>query len=175
MFMFFLSFGSEQALSHNKQDILFSIISACGTGRDAERQDQGVSFAEAEWKVQGVRNTNPLKVKKKINTTLKLSNAVHASTIKVDEKPTFVKNCTKNLNSTVMLVNANSRSVRAAPTKSEDNRYTLDKWMLYLDSCATHHYFFAKEFFRNIKIGDTSLTSSYNAGTTVIPGGNGGV
>ena len=68
----------------------------CDTNHD--NQDQGVSFAETEWKVQGVRGTNPLKVKKKIKTTLKSSDAAHASTIKMDEKPALVKTCTKDLN-----------------------------------------------------------------------------
>ena len=44
---------------------------------DHESKDQGVSFAEAERKVQGVRGTNQLKVKKKIKTTSKTSDANH--------------------------------------------------------------------------------------------------
>ena len=64
----------------------FTNIQVGGTGRDAdhEDQDQGVPFAEAEWKFQGVCGTNPLKVKKKTKTTVKSSDAVHVSTIKLD-------------------------------------------------------------------------------------------
>ena len=45
----------------------FTNLQTGGTGRDAGHgvKKQGVSFAEAEWKVQGVCGTNPLKVKKK--------------------------------------------------------------------------------------------------------------
>ena len=69
-------------------------------------KDQGVSFAEAEWKMQGVRGTNPLKVKKKIKTTIKSGDVVKAPTIEVAKKPAFVKRCMKNLNSAVALANA---------------------------------------------------------------------
>ena len=47
----------------------------------------------------------------------------------------------------------NTTSNRIAKTtikKSTDNRYTLDRWTLYLDSCTTYHYFFAKEVLTNI-------------------------
>ena len=85
----------------------------------------------------------------------------------VDEKPAFVKNCMKHLDSAVALANASSRSAKVAPKKSIDVRYTLDRWKLYLDSCATYHSFIAKEFLRNIKYGDMTLTGSCNAGTTI--------
>ena len=93
-----------------------------------------------------MHGTNPLKVKEKIKITLKSSDAVHASTIKVDEKPAFVKNYMKSLNSVVALANTGSRSVMATSNISEDNRYTLDGWKLYLDSCATYHSFFVGGF-----------------------------
>ena len=86
----------------------------------------------------------------------------------MDEKPTFVKNCGKNLDSEVVLANISSKSLKAAPKNSEDDRYTLDRWKLYLDICATYHYFFTKEFLLYTKKGDTTLTCSCNAGTTVI-------
>ena len=95
--------------------------------------------------------TNPLKVKKKIKTTLKLSVATHSSTIKVDEKPDFGKSCMKNLNSAVALANASSRNAKAAPKKSEDDRYTLDRWKLYLDSYATYQSFFVLASEQNLQ------------------------
>ena len=147
----------------------FTNIRFGGTGRDSnhENQDQGVLFAEAEWKVQRVRGTNPLKVKKKIKNNSKSSDANHLCTIKMDGKPASIKSCMKNMTYLVALANAISRSAKTAFKKSEDNRYTLDRWKLYLDSCATYHYFFAKEFLWNIEEGDTTLTGSCNAGTTV--------
>ena len=110
----------------------FANIQVGGTCHDAdnEDQDQGASFAEAEWKVQGVHGTNSLKIKKKIKTTPKSHDAAHVSTIKVGEKPAFVKNCMRNLNSAVALANASTRSAKAAIKKSEDDRYILDRWKL---------------------------------------------
>ena len=90
-----------------------------------------------------------------------------APTTKVSEKPAFIKKCMKNLNSTITLANASDRSAKDVTKKPEENRYTLDRWKLYLGSCATYHSFFAKEFLRNTKEGDTTLTGRCNAGTTV--------
>ena len=119
------------------------------------------------YKVQGVRGTNPLKAKMKVKTNLKTCDVANAPSIKAEEKPAFMKNCMKNFNSAVALASANNKSVKTTPKKSENNRYTLGRWKLYLHSCATYHSFFAKEFLQNIKEGNTTLTSSCNAGTTV--------
>ena len=73
------------------------------------------------------------------------------------------------------LTNASNRSAKTANKKFKDNRYTLDRWKLYLDSCATYHSFLAKELCTNIKDGDTILTGSCNAGTTVTNIRDGGV
>ena len=126
----------------------FTNIQVGGGGRDTDHQNknQGVSFAEAEWKVQGVRGTNPLKVKKKVITTHTKDDVAKPPTTIVDEKPAFIKKCMKNLNVAVSLANASGRSAKTAIKKPEENRYTLDRWKLYLDSCATYHSFFAKEF-----------------------------
>ena len=79
----------------------------------------------------------------------------------------------KNLNLVVALANANGSSAKAVPKKSKDNRYTVDRWKLYLGSCATYHSFFVKEFLKNIKVkdGDTTLPGSCNASTTVANAG----
>ena len=124
---------------------------------------------EGDWNVQGARGTNPLKAKKKIKTTSKPSDAHHLPMVKVDEKPAFVTNCMKIMNLAVVLANVSSRGAKTAVKKSEDDRYTLDLRKLYLDSCATYHYFFAKEFLDSIKDGGTTLTGSCNcnASTTV--------
>lgn len=34
--------------------------------------------------------------------------------------------------------------------RAKKNRYTLDMWKCYLDSCASYHTFLVKEFLRNI-------------------------
>ena len=71
-----------------------------------------------------------------------------------------------NLNSTVALANASDRSVKVTVAKPKEARYTLDRWKLYLDSCAPYNSFFAKEFLRRIEETNTTLTGSCNAGTT---------
>ena len=86
-----------------------------------------MSFAETEWKVQGVRGTNPLKVKKKIKTTIKSGDVVKAPTIEVAKKPAFVKRCMKNLNSAAALANAGGRSTKDTTSKSGEGRYILDR------------------------------------------------
>ena len=93
--------------------------------------------------------TNPLKAKRKVTTNLKTCDVVDTFIIKSEEKPAFVKNCMKNLHLAVALARANIRSTEAAPKKSKDNRYTLDRWNLFLDSCVTYHSFFAKDFLQN--------------------------
>jgi hypothetical protein len=70
-----------------------------------------------------------------------------------------------NLNNGVSLVNTIDWSAEGTTKKPKENRYTSDRWKLYLDSCTTYHSFFAKELLLNTEYGDTTLTGSYNAGT----------
>ena len=93
-----------------------------------------------------MRGTNPLKIKRKAKTNLKECDVSDAKGGKAEEKPAFLKNCMKNLNSAVALTSATSKSAKTTIEKPEDNRYTLDRWKLYLDSCATYHSLLAKEF-----------------------------
>ena len=97
----------------------------------------------------------------------KSSNVDHVSPVKVDEKRAFAKSCLKSKKAVVCttptgvtMENASDRSVNTAITNSSDNRYTLDWWKLYLDSCTNYHSFFAKEFLSNVQDGDTTLTVS---------------
>ena len=46
------------------------------------------------------------------------------------------------------------------------SKYALDWWKCYLDSCATYHTFFVKEFLSNVRKGNVTMTGSCNAGTT---------
>ena len=50
--------------------------------------------------------------------------------------------------------------------KNGDNRVTLDWWKCYLDSCASYHTFFIKQFLTNITQGGATMTGNCNAGTT---------
>ena len=111
--------------------------------------------------------TNKLKAKRKVNANLKVCDVSDTQVDKAEEKPTFVKNCTRNLTSVVALASPNNKSAKTVITKPEDNRYTLDRWKLYLDSCATYHSFFAKEYLCWIEEGSTTLSGSCNTGTAV--------
>ena len=90
-----------------------------------------------------------------------------AQGVKAEEKPAFMNNCMTNLNSAVALASTAGKSAKTTIEKPEDDRYILDRWKLYLEICATYHYFSAKEFLRYIEKGDTTLTGGCNAGTTV--------
>ncbi len=98
--------------------------------------------------------TNPRKTKRKARADFEECDVSDAQVVKAEEKPTFVKNCMRNLNSAVALASATSKSTKTTPKKPEDNRYTLDRSKLYLDCCATYHSFFAKEFLPNIEYSD---------------------
>ena len=98
-----------------------------------------------------MRGTNPLNTKRKAKTSFEECDVSDTQDVKAEEKPAFVKNCMRNLNSAVALASATIRSAKTTIEKPEDNRYTLDRWKLYLDSCTTYHSFFAKEFLRNIE------------------------
>ena len=93
-----------------------------------------------------MRGANPLKAKGRTKTAIKSDDVTKPVTTKVTEKPAFVRRCMTNLNSAVALANASDRSVKVTVAKPEELRYTLDRWKLYLDSCATYNSFFAKEF-----------------------------
>ena len=110
-------------------DLGFTNLQVGGTGRDAGHgsKDQGVTLAEAGWKVQGVRGTNPFKVKTRLKTTIKSDDVATPVTIKVNKKPAFVKRCMANLNSAVALANASGRSAKVAVAKPMEARYTLDR------------------------------------------------
>ena len=45
------------------------------------------------------------------------------------------------------------------------DRFTLDWWKCYLDSCATYHTFFIEEFLADVHKGETTMNGSCNAGT----------
>ena len=49
-----------------------------------------------------------------------------------------------------------------------NGRYTLDWWKCYLDSCASYHTFFVKEFLRDISKGTSTMSGSCNADTVLL-------
>jgi hypothetical protein len=65
----------------------FTNIGVGGTGCDTVHgsKHQGMSFAEAKWKVHGVRGTNSLKTRKKSETTSKPNDVIKPPTTKMDE------------------------------------------------------------------------------------------
>ena len=50
----------------------------------------------------------------------------------------------------------------------DGKRLTLDWWKVYLDSCASYHTFFVKEFLKNIQEGKGTMNGNCNAGETRI-------
>ena len=51
---------------------------------------------------------------------------------------------------------------------SGGKQLTLQWWKVYLDSCATYHTFFIKEFLKNIEENMGTMHGNYNAGETKI-------
>ena len=49
--------------------------------------------------------------------------------------------------------------------KLHTDRFTLDNWKFYLDSCATYHTFFVREFLDRVYSVKTYMNGSCNSGT----------
>ena len=64
-------------------------------------------------------------------------------------------------------LNTHERKVRFKGI-SGGKRLTLQWWKVYLDSCATYHTFFVKEFLRNIVENKGTMKGNCNAGETEI-------
>ena len=45
------------------------------------------------------------------------------------------------------------------------DRFTLDKWNCYLDSCVTYHNLFVRDFLDILYLGNTAMNGSCNVGT----------
>ena len=105
-------------------------------GIDNNNQYQRVLFTEVGWKVQWVCGTTPLKIKKKIKTTPKSSDANDLPTVKVDKKPAFVKSCMRNLNSAVALAIVSGRSAKTA-VKDMYSHASLAEWFGFVRLGAT--------------------------------------
>ena len=76
------------------------------------------------FKKQGVRGSNPLKVRRNTKTSTKERDVSYAQSVKAEEKPAFVRNCMKNLNSAVALASATSKNAKVNTEKPEEKRYT---------------------------------------------------
>ena len=60
-----------------------------------------------------------------------------------------------------------SVGIELADVKSgRGGRLTLEWWKCYLDSCASYHTFFVKEFIKNIQEGGGTMTGRCHSGTT---------
>jgi hypothetical protein len=64
------------------------------------------------------------------------------------------------------IVSVNKKRVRYR--KIKHGWYTLDWWTCYLDSCASYHTFFVKEFLRDVCKGSSTMNGSCNAGTVLL-------
>ena len=74
-----------------------------------------------------------------------------------------IKECVKERSGTVSV---NRKHVRYPKVKN--GRYTLDWWKCYLDSCASYHTFFVKEFLRDAHEGSSTMNGSCNAGEVLL-------
>ena len=63
---------------------------------------------------------------------------------------------------------ADVKSGRGGKKSGCSGRITLEWWKHYLDSCASYHTFFVKEFLKSIEEGGGTMTGNCNAGTTRI-------
>jgi len=52
--------------------------------------------------------------------------------------------------------------------KIKNGRYALDWWKCYLDSCASYHTFFVREFLRGIHEDSSTMSGSCNAGEVLL-------
>ena len=52
--------------------------------------------------------------------------------------------------------------------KVKRGRYTLDWWKCYLDSCASYHTFFVREFLCHTQDSSTTMNGSCNAGSVLL-------
>ena len=52
--------------------------------------------------------------------------------------------------------------------KMQSRRNTLDWWKCYLDSCASYHTFFVREFLKNIEEDGSTMDGNCNAGSVLL-------
>ena len=53
-------------------------------------------------------------------------------------------------------------------TKMRSRRNTLDWWKCYLDSCASYHTFFVRDFLKNIEEDGYKMDGNCNAGSVLL-------
>ena len=74
----------------------------------------------------------------------------------------------KNTNAAVTLANDSSRSAKTKIETFKNDRYTLERWKLYLESCATYHPCFTKKIYTDTRTV-TRLLSAAVAVMTAPP------
>ena len=90
----------------------------------------------------------------------------HNTTVTILDKPA----CEQSNTESVSLPKGSEKPVMAKIAglrfaKVLGLRFMLDWWKVYLDSCATYHTFFVKEFLQGIYTSKTVMNSSCNAGS----------
>ena len=124
--------------------------------------DQYAIFSDAlQWVVQGRGGTNPVKNKhSRVNNkdaTAKTHKAVPDPTSADAEGTVHTKN-----KGTVPMDMGGEKPVLA---ELHTYRFTLDNWKCHLESCATYHTFFFREFLDRVYSGKKATNGSCNAGT----------
>ena len=89
-------------------------------------------------------------------------------------KPVWINSLVKKDNPKILKIKKKAEKIAVPVNEGGENpilielptdRFTLDWWKCYLDSCATYHTFFIEEFLADVHKGDTTMNGSCNAGT----------
>ena len=169
-------------------DLGVGFLEIDGATSEPALQDQGVALAiKEDWQIQGRKGSNPLRRSPKSKTPSQLPNKrvghhpqekltwVSKSTGTATAKEEKIQECLREHSRTN--VRSAKPSIKTAKVKKQgskgypqakNTRYTLDWWKCYLDSCASYHTFFVKEFLRDISEGSSTMSGSCNAGTVLL-------
>ena len=110
---------------------------------DTTRHDQGEIFVNAgQWIVQE-------------------TNTVKNQHLRVMDSEAIPYPRTTNAKNTVPLDMGSKNLVLA---ELHTDRFTLDNWKYYLESCAAYHTFFVREFLDRVYLRKTAMNGSFNVG-----------
>ena len=85
----------------------------------------------------------------------------------VGEESPPVEDPQENSTQIGVTLNTHERKVRFKEISGR-KQLTLQWWKIYLDSCATYHTFFVKEFLKNVVENKGTMNGNCNAGETKI-------
>ena len=86
----------------------------------------------------------------------------------------LAQNLTPEGESTKRPIKINIGGIKAQPkrwkmmAKMRSRRHALDWWKCYLDSCASYHTFFVREFLKNVEEDGSTINGNCNAGSVLL-------